>query len=143
MVRQSRVVSCQFCRARKLRCNRQFPCSNCTTRGVPCPSVRHRAVQAENGVAAVTNDDNVLMRLQSRLQRLEEMLASSNKDSPPSSDLYEAPRVKDSNDSFACHYRLPQDLQNLTQDALSINQSCYRMQRIVSFLLFPRRACKS
>jgi hypothetical protein len=29
-------VSCRSCRSRKLRCNREFPCSNCVSRGVTC-----------------------------------------------------------------------------------------------------------
>lgn len=31
-----RPVSCHFCRSRKLRCSRQFPCPNCTSRGIDC-----------------------------------------------------------------------------------------------------------
>jgi hypothetical protein len=33
---RQRPVSCHFCRTRKLRCSRQFPCPNCTTRGINC-----------------------------------------------------------------------------------------------------------
>ncbi|OQD81270.1 hypothetical protein PENANT_c028G10021 [Penicillium antarcticum] len=33
---RSRPVSCHFCRTRKLKCSRQFPCSNCTSRGKEC-----------------------------------------------------------------------------------------------------------
>jgi hypothetical protein len=29
-------VSCQSCRAKKLKCNRAQPCSNCTARGITC-----------------------------------------------------------------------------------------------------------
>jgi hypothetical protein len=29
-------VSCRSCRSRKLRCNREFPCSNCVSRSVTC-----------------------------------------------------------------------------------------------------------
>jgi hypothetical protein len=29
-------VSCQLCRAKKLKCNRVQPCSNCVARGVSC-----------------------------------------------------------------------------------------------------------
>lgn len=34
--RQQPPVSCRFCRTRKLRCNREQPCSNCISRGLPC-----------------------------------------------------------------------------------------------------------
>ncbi|KAL1965468.1 hypothetical protein VTN77DRAFT_5724 [Rasamsonia byssochlamydoides] len=40
-------VSCQTCRTRKLKCDRQHPCSNCKTRRVPCIF--------GTGVANVTN----------------------------------------------------------------------------------------
>lgn len=29
-------ISCRSCRSRKLRCNREIPCSNCVSRGVTC-----------------------------------------------------------------------------------------------------------
>lgn len=29
-------VSCQLCRSKKLKCSRQYPCSNCVARGVTC-----------------------------------------------------------------------------------------------------------
>jgi hypothetical protein len=35
-VPRQRPVSCRFCRSRKLRCNRDSPCSNCISRGVTC-----------------------------------------------------------------------------------------------------------
>lgn len=35
-------VSCQFCRSKKLKCDRRQPCSNCSARGVTCqPVARH------------------------------------------------------------------------------------------------------
>lgn len=33
---RSRPVSCHFCRLRKLKCSREFPCTNCTSRGKTC-----------------------------------------------------------------------------------------------------------
>lgn len=33
---RQRPVSCTFCRTRKLRCSRSFPCASCTSRGLPC-----------------------------------------------------------------------------------------------------------
>ncbi|GAM44018.1 hypothetical protein TCE0_060r19302 [Talaromyces pinophilus] len=44
-------VSCRSCRSRKLRCNRELPCSNCASRGVPCEledAVRPPAVPASS-----------------------------------------------------------------------------------------------
>lgn len=34
--RQQPPMSCQSCRSRKLRCDRDNPCANCTSRGIPC-----------------------------------------------------------------------------------------------------------
>lgn len=34
--REPRPVSCHFCRRRKLRCSRQFPCDNCSVRSITC-----------------------------------------------------------------------------------------------------------
>lgn len=33
---RSRPVSCHFCRTKKLRCSRDFPCTNCTSREIAC-----------------------------------------------------------------------------------------------------------
>ncbi|KID97874.1 Fungal transcriptional regulatory protein, partial [Metarhizium majus ARSEF 297] len=33
---RQRPIACQSCRRRKIRCSRQFPCSNCTSRGLQC-----------------------------------------------------------------------------------------------------------
>ncbi|KHN95724.1 Zn(2)-C6 fungal-type DNA-binding domain protein [Metarhizium album ARSEF 1941] len=33
---RQRPIACRSCRRRKIRCSRQFPCSNCTSRGVQC-----------------------------------------------------------------------------------------------------------
>lgn len=34
--RPPRVLSCVLCQQRKVRCNREFPCVNCTRAGVQC-----------------------------------------------------------------------------------------------------------
>lgn len=34
--RRQDPVSCKLCRAKKLKCNRQYPCGNCTQRGLTC-----------------------------------------------------------------------------------------------------------
>jgi hypothetical protein len=36
--RRQECVSCQFCRSKKLKCDRQFPCSNCRARRLICAS---------------------------------------------------------------------------------------------------------
>lgn len=39
-------IACQFCRSRKILCSRQFPCSNCTVRGILCESVHEPQARA-------------------------------------------------------------------------------------------------
>lgn len=34
--RRQPQVSCNFCRSKKLKCDRAQPCFNCTSRGIPC-----------------------------------------------------------------------------------------------------------
>jgi hypothetical protein len=67
-VPRQRPVSCRFCRSRKLRCNRESPCSNCVSRGVTC--------ELENAVrppseAASTSESELLERIR-KLERLVE-----------------------------------------------------------------------
>lgn len=38
-------VSCQFCRSKKLKCDRRQPCSNCAARGVTCQPVARHTLQ--------------------------------------------------------------------------------------------------
>lgn len=71
---RSRPVSCQFCRSRKLRCSRQFPCPNCTSRGIPCqvdvPSVASTGqIEETPDALPVKFQHDVLARL-SRLEEL-------------------------------------------------------------------------
>lgn len=73
---RSRPVSCVFCRSRKLRCSRSFPCTNCVSRGLDCP--QHPSLpsaqtdrSAEMPIqASASVDDDVL----ARLRRLEEIV---------------------------------------------------------------------
>jgi hypothetical protein len=78
-----RVMSCQLCRARKLRCNRQFPCSNCTARGVECqaasvqqPARRRPGVDKTPPATPQVCNDELLKRLES----LEALLTAQNQD---------------------------------------------------------------
>lgn len=72
-----RPVSCHFCRTRKLRCSRLFPCPNCTTRGLNCQlhsskplatNPRNKKVEPD-GREHLTNPE-----LLARLQRLESIV---------------------------------------------------------------------
>ncbi|KAL1955984.1 hypothetical protein VTO42DRAFT_7884 [Malbranchea cinnamomea] len=69
-------VSCQFCRAKKLRCDRRQPCSNCTARDIRCqPAIASRAAsQPLNRERLSPSSENA--EILERLKRLEETVAS-------------------------------------------------------------------
>src|SRR5687767_3072557 len=79
---RQRPVSCVFCRTRKLRCNRQYPCSNCTSRGVICelgtgvvPPVAPGAGESAGGLGG-----DALLKLLSRLDKLEKTVSDQNEE---------------------------------------------------------------
>lgn len=119
---RTRVTSCQLCRDRKLRCSRQFPCSNCTARGAACkaPQVQRTAGQRETPektpvpvLARHVSNDQLLKRLES----LEALLATQTKQpqlAHSQSDLSHDTEEK----------QLPSNVQNLLSDALLLERHC-------------------
>lgn len=77
IARRQDPVSCQFCRAKKLKCDRNFPCSNCRARRLPCVSAAGQAdtpgSQPINSVSAGSSSQGI-EELNARLRRLEELL---------------------------------------------------------------------
>lgn len=76
---RSRPISCHFCRSRKLRCSRQFPCVNCTSRGIACqlegPSTLSvSSIDDAPDSSTESFQENVL----SRLHRLESIVIGQN-----------------------------------------------------------------
>ncbi|KAJ5724648.1 hypothetical protein N7493_006376 [Penicillium malachiteum] len=72
---RSRPVSCLFCRSRKLRCSRKFPCPNCTSRGLACQldgpvTSSSRSIETSPEASPDTFRQDVL----ERLRRLEEIV---------------------------------------------------------------------
>ena len=65
---RQRPVSCRFCRSRKLRCNRESPCSNCVSRGVTCEL--ENTVLPTPGTAS-SSESKLLERIR-KLERLVE-----------------------------------------------------------------------
>jgi hypothetical protein len=113
--RRTRVISCQLCRERKLRCNRQFPCTNCTARGVACqaPPARGREAPGTPPAEPQVSNDQLLRRLES----LEALLAARTRQvelvsSEPTSS--EDPGQR----------QLPSNVQNWLSDALLLERLC-------------------
>ncbi|EAU38550.1 predicted protein [Aspergillus terreus NIH2624] len=78
-------VSCRLCRLKKLKCNRQRPCSNCSARGVSCEYLaRNPGSTSTDGTdhrqALPTAAESA--GFQARLERLEEAVFSQQKDRP-------------------------------------------------------------
>lgn len=97
--RRQNPVSCQLCRSKKLKCDRQQPCSNCSARGVTCNF--QQALLAQQGQQVAPDKEyglvNEIPAILARLQRLEEAVASGRAQplpplaSRPSADV--APRL--------------------------------------------------
>ncbi|GAB1206509.1 hypothetical protein APSETT445_005199 [Aspergillus pseudonomiae] len=78
-------VSCRLCRLKKLKCNRQRPCSNCSARGVGCEyfarnpgSTSTDCTDRREALPAATESAG----LQARLERLEEAVFGKQDDRP-------------------------------------------------------------
>ncbi|KAL6359595.1 hypothetical protein LRP88_07016 [Fusarium phalaenopsidis] len=133
---RQRPVSCHFCRVRKLRCSRDFPCSNCTSRGVPCrepqdpprasaPAQRPIAKRTAVGAGEKEKETDIL----SRLERLEALLAQQNKQPAPESQSSSAlPSIPEADapprPQQDSQLALPLNVQNLTDDALWLDRTC-------------------
>lgn len=88
-------VSCELCRAKKLKCNREQPCSNCIARGVTCQG---GFVGRGDGKQQSTETPNILERLERLesivLQQNRVQLTTLNDDGPPSKRAHgQEPRI--------------------------------------------------
>ncbi|KAJ4243862.1 hypothetical protein NW762_014743 [Fusarium torreyae] len=122
MAPPSRAVSCEFCRLRKLKCNRQFPCSNCLSRGVACPSLRTSSKDQPKVVDS--SNDAILSRLDKIEAHLASIANSPTAKGPSSGDVLTVALTTDINPEN--HQQLPPVLQKLTEDAFTINRSLFR-----------------
>ncbi|KAL2841581.1 hypothetical protein BJY01DRAFT_257013 [Aspergillus pseudoustus] len=114
---RKRPVSCHFCRSRKLRCSRRFPCPNCTSRGIPCelyasqPAEIHFEENSNKAPGSITAD------ILARLQTLENIVLHKDKHiSTPESDL--------TPDSLLAQSRSIWGEQNATEDARWLQLEC-------------------
>nr|A0A411PQN2.1 RecName: Full=Agnestins biosynthesis cluster transcription factor AgnL11; AltName: Full=Agnestins biosynthesis cluster protein L11 [Paecilomyces divaricatus]QBG38877.1 transcription factor [Paecilomyces divaricatus] len=76
-------TSCHFCRTKKLKCDRRFPCSNCRARRLSCVPFSDRSQAASLDLpgagpsSTVSNEElsENINELKARLQRLEELIS--------------------------------------------------------------------
>lgn len=136
---RQRAVSCHFCRTRKLRCSRDFPCTNCTSRGVQCEEPRDppRAAPAQRPIAKKTTGVSSTLSSESdilgRLERLEALVAGRNNQvdvdfqgTPPVVAQASSERTAQDTSTKSQNWQqqLPSSIQNLTADALWLERSC-------------------
>ena len=80
--RRQDPISCSLCRKKKLRCNRQCPCSNCSARNVPCERDGQILVAPPQQDESGPDKGNAVM---DRLRRLEELVIRMSEQLPMSS----------------------------------------------------------
>ncbi|KAJ5094249.1 hypothetical protein N7456_010110 [Penicillium angulare] len=79
---RSRPVSCLFCRSRKLRCSRQFPCANCTSRGLSCELDGHRVPSTTSLEENLPDEGSSKGDILERLRRLEDIVIGQGGEPP-------------------------------------------------------------
>ncbi|KAL0930850.1 fungal specific transcription factor [Colletotrichum truncatum] len=77
-------LSCNLCRRRKLRCDRQQPCQTCSHRGLPCTYANNGPASA--GIARHNASSRPQMNLQTRLSQLEDLVISIMDNSSPADE---------------------------------------------------------
>jgi hypothetical protein len=61
--RRQNPISCRFCREKKLKCDRQSPCSNCSFRGLSCSNESKSQPRNESAFSDPSGNVTVLERL--------------------------------------------------------------------------------
>lgn len=75
-------VSCESCRRKKLKCNREHPCGNCLSRDVPC-TFNGKRVPVSATASIQNNDETSALRaenakIQARLDKIEDLLLNGS-----------------------------------------------------------------
>lgn len=86
---QQNVLSCIYCREKKIRCNRQDPCSNCVKVRVECIFPRPARI-------ARKRRDTASAELSARVRRLEETIFSLSENIKRKFDTMASPAVSSS-----------------------------------------------
>ncbi|KAL2865425.1 uncharacterized protein BJX67DRAFT_358864 [Aspergillus lucknowensis] len=81
---RQRPVSCHFCRSRKLRCSRRFPCPNCTSRGISCQLYTSQLIESYSEDSTSENTCATTADILARLRNLEDIVLRNNPQVEPS-----------------------------------------------------------
>ena len=87
-------LSCQLCRDRKVKCDKQNPCANCRRIGATCVSVRRKRLPRGRPVHRLASDENI-RNLRDRVERLETLLTNAATADDETSAIASASRVYD------------------------------------------------
>ncbi|KAH8588798.1 hypothetical protein B0O99DRAFT_677143 [Bisporella sp. PMI_857] len=120
--RRQDPVSCQFCRKKKLKCDRGAPCSNCVTRKLICSSSLLNPTHTFNSATQPRSeldlpgiyDNHVTVDLLSRVERLEALLTSKNRaeqDQPSKNSPIVAASIKPQNSELPLTHRSPDEVE--------------------------------
>ncbi|KAL7931105.1 hypothetical protein V8C35DRAFT_311334 [Trichoderma chlorosporum] len=146
---RQRPISCHLCRVRKLRCSRQFPCSNCTSRGVVCQhegvavaaAAGAQAAQASQASQAQAKSpalkDASTLELLARLERLENLVAAQGGEKEDGSKKGVAKPAQQAQTPATASRPVPHRLQRLTADALELERSCSDQKLMDSLISDP------
>ncbi len=74
--RRQNPISCRFCRDKKLKCDRQSPCSNCSFRALSCSNESKAQPRNESGSSEMTAILERLTRLEERFLDQDTRLSS-------------------------------------------------------------------
>ena len=73
-------VSCRLCRTKRLKCNREQPCSNWVARGASCELQTRLPPNRDRHEPVVASENASIL---ARLQRLEDLVLESGRTEPP------------------------------------------------------------
>jgi hypothetical protein len=125
-LKQAVPLSCQLCRRRKIKCDKNVPCSKCVTAQTECiPVVRARLPRGRNGGRKGINAE-----LRNRINRLEGLVHSLNSGnnlqaepltSPSQASTVQAQQIPDSNQATPDVTQWPMGSTLWTQLAQELN----------------------
>ncbi|CAD6446006.1 66310165-71bb-4297-b1b6-a86131eefc64 [Sclerotinia trifoliorum] len=117
IVRRQDPVSCQFCRTKKLKCDRKFPCSNCHSRKLSCTSAATSADPSSIQSKAFESKQPSIQgiaELNARLKRVEELLT---KNFTPLGSLIDTPSAISRQETLAKDVQITNTVSWLESDA--------------------------
>ncbi|KAI5204269.1 hypothetical protein E4T39_03759 [Aureobasidium subglaciale] len=108
-------LSCTLCRKRKIKCDKQNPCSNCVSSQKECvPVVRARLPRGRNGGRKGINTE-----LRNRINRLEGLVQSLNSGSLPENPIYQSsvPKMRTNSETQASTFSGQSSIKQQTFDS--------------------------